>query len=376
MLMSRIYYILATVFGSILVLEKFRSLAFSILPTKLKTITKESHTMDVKHLDDWAVISQSEVGQIMGSTKKAVLIKGNHGIGKTQILKTWGLANGFDVIVLLGAQMADAGDLIGVPFRSEDGNNLEYSIPAKFKGENKKLLILDELNRSAKDIRDSFFSLALEGEIPQTGYKLPQNSRVAATMNPDNEYYQVDTLDPALLDRFHRFELVVNSREWLTWASGQNINKTLLEFLNKNQSLITQIGCRAWFELGELENSAIGNFKIATSKVGKSAASLWVEYFRKNIDSWEEVFKNVEERDVHEVCCAFDRAIQILSGMERKEDIAQMLGIIENVVENLQKNRRMEELGVFNSLYNGECFVYLSQSPKIRQAISFFICEV
>ncbi|MCL2845394.1 MAG: AAA family ATPase [Chitinivibrionia bacterium] len=332
--------------------------------------------MDTKHLDDWAVISQSEVGQIMSSTKKAVLIKGNHGIGKTQILKTWGLANGFDVIVLLGAQMADAGDLIGVPFRSEDGNNLEYSIPAKFKGENKKLLILDELNRSAKDIRDSFFSLALEGEIPQTGYKLPQNSRVAATMNPDNEYYQVDTLDPALLDRFHRFELVVNPREWLTWASGQNINKTLLEFLNKNQNLITQIGCRAWFELGELENSAIGNFKIATSKVGKSAASLWVEYFRKNIDSWEEVFKNIEERDTHEVCCALDRAIQILSGMERKEDVAQMLEIIENVVENLQKNKRMEELGVFNSLYNGECFVYLSQSPKIRQAISFFICEV
>jgi len=328
----------------------------------------------MKHLEDFITISQGEVGLMMSGTRKAVLLRGQHGIGKTTILKTWGAANGYDVIVLLGSQMADAGDLIGIPFRNANG--MEYAIPTKFKGENKKLLILDELNRSPKDVRDSFFSLALEGEIPQTGYKLPEGSRVAATMNPDNEYYQVDTLDPALLDRFHRFELVINPREWLVWASGKNINAVLLEFLNKNQSLITQMGCRAWYELGELDKSSIGNFKIAASKVGKSSASAWVEYYSKNIDSWEAVFKNLEERSAHEVCHAIDRAIQILSGMTRKEQIGEMLKILENVALRLVKNKRMEELGYLNSLYQGDCYMYLSQSEIIRKAIVHFIHAV
>ena len=328
----------------------------------------------MKHLEDFSTISQSEVAVVMNGTKKAVLLRGAHGIGKTTILKSWGIANGFDVIVLLGSQMADAGDLIGVPYRNNSGG-MDYAIPAKFKGEKKKLLILDELNRSPKDVRDSFFSLALEGEIPQTGYKLPAGSRVAATMNPDNEYYQVDTLDPALLDRFHRFELVVNTREWLTFATGK-INSVLLEFLNKNQVLITQVGCRAWFELGELDDIGLGNFKIAASKVGKANASAWVEYFKKNIDSWEDIFKNVEQRTAHEVCSALSRAIQILSGMTSAEQIRKMVMIIEIVVEKLQKYNRKEELAFFFSEYQGDCFQFLSSSEKLRSAVVNFVERV
>jgi len=327
----------------------------------------------MKHLEDFVAISQSEVPIVMTGTKKAVLLRGSHGIGKTTILKNWGIANGFDVIVLLGSQMADAGDLIGVPYRCDGG--MEYAIPAKFKGDNKKLLILDELNRSPKDVRDSFFSLALEGEIPQTGYKLPAGSRVAATMNPDTEYYQVDTLDPALLDRFHRFELVVNTREWLTFASGK-INSVLLEFLNKNQVLITQIGCRAWFELGELDDMALGNYKIAASKVGKTNASAWIEYFRKNIDSWEDIFANVEQRSAHEVCSALSRSLQILEGLTNSGQISSLIKKVEDVITRLQKQKRKEELAYFYSEYQGDCYQILCESDKIRNAVVNFVEEV
>ena len=193
--------------------------------------------------------SITECLQIINNTpaSQALLFKGIHGIGKSQVIKETFTKEGYRVVILFLGQMADAGDLIGLPDREyseETGYTHTVFRPPfwwpKEEGE-KFILVLDELNRGKPEVMQCIMDMVLNREL--MGKKLPEGCMLIGAMNPlsDDGYYLVDELDPALLDRFNIYDFKPTHDEWLDWAMRSKLHKHVIGFVGKNRDMLDPI---------------------------------------------------------------------------------------------------------------------------------------
>jgi hypothetical protein len=181
---------------------------------------------------------------------QAIMLVGIHGIGKSEIVKQIFEEQGYVVITFFLGQMADAGDLIGLPDRTEaefryNGNVIRQKItefcPPKWwpRDSNAKVVILmDEFNRGKPEVYQCVFDMVLNRKL--NGLSLPEHTRIVSAMNPiGDEYdYDVEELDPALYDRFNVYTFLPDVDEWLDYAINTNHHKYVIGFINKNQSFL------------------------------------------------------------------------------------------------------------------------------------------
>lgn len=141
--------------------------------------------------------------------KLNVLLKGVHGVGKTEVVKqlfteAYG-PMGENWLYFSASTMDPWVDFIGIPkeCKDEQGTSyLELIRPKQLVVNDIKAIFLDELNRSHKKVRNALMELIQFKSI--NGVKLNNIEVIWAAINPDDdeEEYQVDKLDPAHLDRF------------------------------------------------------------------------------------------------------------------------------------------------------------------------------
>ncbi|AKA70017.1 ATP-binding protein [Clostridium scatologenes] len=189
------------------------------------------------------------------------LIIGESGIGKTALVKSLAQIHNYYSIGIDG-NMLKEGEIGGLPtveeYKVNVNGNIEtrkktvYAVHTKLleihnvlkKDPNKKILLfIDELNRCEHSVQQELMNIILNREI--NGYKLHNNVKVIAAMNPSNKYdnfantdYQVVDMDPAQEDRFVWIEMEADARSWLQWGmekndkNGQtNIHEEVLEFI-------------------------------------------------------------------------------------------------------------------------------------------------
>lgn len=174
---------------------------------------------------------------------QAILLKGIHGVGKSESIKSYMEARGYRMVTLFLGQAADAGDIIGLPTRiakTDPHTKEEYFItdfaPPKWwpvdMNEN-VVIFLDEINRGKPEIMQCVMDMVLNRKL--SGRALPENTRIIAAMNPmDDGYYQVEELDPALLDRFNTYDFRPTVDEWLEWAHDSSVNGIIEGFIGKH----------------------------------------------------------------------------------------------------------------------------------------------
>jgi len=176
---------------------------------------------------------------------QAIMVVGIHGIGKSEFIKKYFEDNGYVVIMLFLGQMADAGDLIGLPDRSlatfsYNGEQITQKItefcPPKWwpRDDNAKIVIfLDEFNRGKQEVYQCIMDMALNRQL--NGLPLPKHTRIVAAINPlDDKYgYQVTELDPALIDRFNVYGFAPSRNEWIYWAIDNKVHKLVIAFIAK-----------------------------------------------------------------------------------------------------------------------------------------------
>jgi len=162
----------------------------------------------------------------------SVLLRGAHGIGKSQVVRQ--LAKGFslDVTDRRLSQMSE-GDMIGLP--STDGEVTRFNPPEWYKDacDRPVCLFLDELNRATPEVMQAAFQIVLDREL--NGWKLHQDTRVFAAINTGGTY-TVNEMDPALLDRFWTIDLTPDVKDWLTWAKESGtIHENIVAFITGNE---------------------------------------------------------------------------------------------------------------------------------------------
>ena len=213
-----------------------------------------------------------ETLEMTPSTQNIMLV-GKHGIGKSEILTSYFNSKGLKVVTLFLGQMADPGDIIGIPSKV-DGQPI--------------VLFLDELNRARPEILQTVMDLTLNRKL--AGKALPEGSHVISAVN-DGEEYQLTDLDPALVSRFNIYEFKPTVEEWLNWAASQKLDERVINFIQDNptwldgdsseyKGLDKSADRRAWKHVSDvmLKVDAIKDIhkRIIAGIVGAGAAAAFI----------------------------------------------------------------------------------------------------
>ena len=228
----------------------------------------------------------------VSAARLPVLLRGRHGIGKSQVVYQLAGALGLPVIERRASQMTE-GDLVGLP--SIEGNRTTFNPPDWFKMacEEPAVLFLDEVDRATLEVRQGIFELTDSRKL--NGHNLHPDTLVFAAINggEHGEQYQVNEMDPAELDRWSVWDIEPTVEDWLAWGKD-NVDSLIWDFVNQNRSHLEHSGDiepnkrypsrRSWKRLNDvlvqadqLEAGA-GMFNLAQSFVGFEAAVALNDY--------------------------------------------------------------------------------------------------
>lgn len=190
--------------------------------------------------------------ELVLATEEVPLVVGESGIGKTALAKKLAKDNDWSLVVIDGNLLKE-GEIGGLPtvesYISEDsnGNKIEkkttiYAVHNKLREVDEEiskgktvLLFIDEINRCEHTVQQELMNLILNREI--NGYKLPQNVKILAAMNPSSKYgsdfdYQVVDMDAAQENRFVWLNMEPDFNQWIKWAISANIEPKVIEFIS------------------------------------------------------------------------------------------------------------------------------------------------
>lgn len=266
-------------------------------------------------------------------SEDAVLLEGPHGIGKSDIVQQFADDNSMYMFPLF-LSTQETGDLIGIPDTKilEDGStvtswdkpNWLHEMEVKAKEGIHCVLFLDELNRAPLDVRQSALQLVLEGKIHE--HELPTvngiKTLVVSAINPSDEY-QVQELDPALLDRFLCLEIDVSVPEWLEWARTKNVLGVIRDFISEFPN-----------RLHYTPNEGKGPTPRAWAKVSKN-----LDAHKKINSDKATLFDILKGRLGSEV------GSQFFSYYENYSDVVKVDDIEDFIVKNVSTDKNIEELG-------------------------------
>ena len=250
-------------------------------------------------------IDSQELFQILDQTppEQNILLVGRHGIGKSQIIRTFHEGKKRRVVALFLGQMADPGDLIGLLQIDKKSDRSEFTPPYWWPPEDEPIvLFLDELNRARPEILQSVMDLALNRTL--AGKALPEGSYVLAAVNEGDEY-QLTDLDPALVSRFNVYEFSPTVDDWLVWAAEAGLDSRVIRFIQENQIWLDSDGLsadipggferdlektpdrRAWERVSTLVNPvkqlADIHLKLLAGVVGSPAALEFIRWGRSEV---------------------------------------------------------------------------------------------
>jgi hypothetical protein len=162
----------------------------------------------------------------------SILLRGPHGIGKSQVVRQVAKGFGLDVIDRRLSQMTE-GDMIGLP--STDGDVTRFNPPEWYADACRRpvALFLDELNRATPEVMQAAFQVVLDREL--NGWKLHPETRVYAAVNA-SAAYTVNEMDPALLDRFWTIDLTPTVADWVSWVEDTGaVHDNVVSFIKQNE---------------------------------------------------------------------------------------------------------------------------------------------
>jgi hypothetical protein len=167
----------------------------------------------------------SQILPVVSGAGFPVLIRGRHGIGKSEGVYQFAKAVGMPVIERRASQMTE-GDLLGLP----DQNGVDvagrkatsYNPPAWLLEACTRpvILFIDEIDRATTEVRQGFFELTDSRKI--AGFTLHPDTVIIAAVNggENASEYSVADMDPAEQDRYTTFDVAPTVEDWLGWATG------------------------------------------------------------------------------------------------------------------------------------------------------------
>ena len=282
-------------------------------------------------------------------SEQNIMLVGNHGIGKSEILTEYFSAKGMKVVPLFLGQMSDPGDLIGIPNRNDTTGKTDFMPPYWFPLDGKPIvLFLDELNRARPEVLQTIMDLALNRKL--AGRSLPEGSRIISAVN-EGDQYQLTDLDPALVSRFNVLNFRPTAQEWLLWADKVGVDARVRDFIRENPiwldknpdakegadtGLDKTPDRRAWKRVSDILKGVQDMGPVVTKAISsivgaKAASELVGNISARKILSGREVLQNFEKHgatlkgyELHQLSVVNDGIyrhleVEALSGAEKEK---------------------------------------------------------
>lgn len=277
-------------------------------------------------------LDQAEnVFQLCFASNVTPALVGTSGVGKTSIPKQLYKKMGFDVMIILRPSLvADVGDLVGLPdfevIVHDDGTTEKRTtfnspdwLPKKGQ---KALVVVDEINRTQKDIIMAMFDL-IEAENPKIGkYVLPEGSKVITTLNPPTDEYTVlDIKDKAFTSRMCFLKVMPDKQVFLDWGKqNNNLSTAMMDFLVANDEFFG-LGENFEVEMFDLDiknnnrsKKKVSDLTVAAKELGtdlsilfecvrgiggQEFASAYIEFIKNHNDviTWEDIANNTPKAE-------------------------------------------------------------------------------
>ena len=173
--------------------------------------------------------------------RRAVLLEGPTGIGKSELVQQVALRLGIG-IVTLDLSLLEPPDLVGIPVVS--GGRTVYAAPSALPMDGSGLLVLEELNRAERYVQQPALQLLTARRLHE--YELPAGWSCVATVNPEDDDYHVTPLDPALRARFMQVRVAASRKAWLAWASTAGLHAAVLTVVRSHDRVFDEVSPRSW----------------------------------------------------------------------------------------------------------------------------------
>lgn len=244
---------------------------------------------------------------------RPLLIWGAPGIGKTSIVKDFGLNKlGVPVIEVILSLMEPT-DVAGLPGTAADATFADVKRSVNYlpmiwpldNGPDGKggIIFLDEINRAHPSVQAAMLKVVLDREIAGANYKIPSKWLILAAANrPEDEPgAMIRPMSFALANRFAQVNLISAPENWVTWARSKGLSEEVISFVELLQeyfyvtpeSLVsgdvsTTMGVtpRSWaYAAKEFSDRSKGKilskeeiYRIFSKHVGKKVGSLITDF--------------------------------------------------------------------------------------------------
>lgn len=311
---------------------------------------------------------------------QAVLIRGDHGIGKSQIVHQLNEKKRRTLIDVRASTMQE-GDVVGYPDLDKIKTHgvASFALPSWYVRACMEpcTLFLDELNRGLVGVLNGMFQIVLDRELGSgpdgKPLKLHPGTQVVAAVNWGGSY-TVNEMDDALLSRFWTQDFKPTVHDWISWATTSGIDTLLIDFIRANPSHLRPTRAvepgkktpdqRAWAKLDEtlkhmgIDLSSQGGsppallYPIAMGFVGVEAAASLTEF----VKNYESV---ISAEDVLDRWSKVSSKISDLT-MEKRLAIIEKLKV--HCAENEWSEKQLSNLKNFFDLLTNEAKMNLFTS--------------
>lgn len=303
------------------------------------------------------------------STGEVPLIVGESGIGKTALANKLAKENDWSLVVIDGNLLKE-GEIGGLPtiesyvgvnsngYKTEKKTTV-YAVHNKLREIDEEiskgkivLLFIDEINRCEHTVQQELMNLILNREI--NGYKLHDDVKILAAMNPSSKYgsdfdYQVVDMDAAQENRFVWLSMESDHTQWLKWAIDEGIERKVIEFISTFPEYLHKINeddvratPRSYERVSKIykvykeKNNSIPRsvfLNVIKGNVGKVIAEEFISFIEsdsKPLISYEDVFlgESIDESIVERV---------------KNESHTRLYLSAMNILKNLELNIKNEK---------------------------------
>jgi hypothetical protein len=161
------------------------------------------------------------------------LFVGPPGIGKSEIVQQWCESQKLPFIDLRAAYL-EAPDLIGFPMLKEVNGRTRtvHGTPEFWPDSGQGVILLEEPNRGTTSVMNTFMQLLTDRKVHN--YTLPDGWVIVACINPETEDMDVNTMDPALKNRFEIFEVEYDREAFLDFMRVSEWDERIQNFVRGN----------------------------------------------------------------------------------------------------------------------------------------------
>lgn len=242
------------------------------------------------------LIDNNQHLESLGHKGYTICLEGGHGIGKTAIVEEIATKRGMKFTKINLGAFEEVGDLTGFPLKkyqmtNEEGEVVhvaEASLDAHIKAgyhlvpgidpvmdfaipnwvpvetDGPNILMLDDYSRANPMILQSTMELLDKGELGS--WKLPKNTQILLTTNPDNGDYSVSSMDAAQATRFITFDVEFDVKLLAKHMEEVGVRSEFINFALLYPEIFGETGNKSKAGSGKNNNYATGRTFMAFAR--------------------------------------------------------------------------------------------------------------